>query len=71
MAVRAYLDHASTSPLRPVALAAMRPFLEESFGDPGRLHAEGRTTRVERLTTYFEFMTRMISFDWRSHLLRR
>jgi cysteine desulfurase len=46
MAVRAYLDHASTSPLRPVALAAMRPFLEESFGDPGRLHAEGRTTRV-------------------------
>jgi len=44
--MRAYLDHASTSPLRPAALAAMRPFLESSFGDPGRLHAEGRTTRV-------------------------
>ncbi len=24
----------------------MRPFLESSFGDPGRLHAEGRITRV-------------------------
>ena len=46
MTARAYLDHASTSPLRPAALEAMRPFLESSFGDPGRLHAEGRETRV-------------------------
>jgi cysteine desulfurase len=45
-AVRAYLDHASTSPLRDAAAVAMRPFLESSFGDPGRLHAEGRVTRV-------------------------
>jgi cysteine desulfurase len=43
---RAYLDHASTSPLRDAAYAAMRPYLEASFGDPGRLHAEGRATRV-------------------------
>jgi cysteine desulfurase len=43
---RAYLDHASTSPLRPVALEAMMPFLTEHHGDPGRLHAEGRATRV-------------------------
>jgi cysteine desulfurase len=43
---RAYLDHASTSVLRPESRAAMRPFFEESFGDPGRLHAEGRVTRV-------------------------
>jgi cysteine desulfurase len=43
---RAYLDHASTSPLRPAALEAMLPFLTEHHGDPGRLHAEGRTTRV-------------------------
>ena len=42
----AYLDHASTSPLRPAALAAMEPFLREHFGDPGRLHTPGRTTRV-------------------------
>jgi cysteine desulfurase len=43
---RAYLDHASTSPLRRVAFEAMLPFLTEHHGDPGRLHTEGRTTRV-------------------------
>jgi cysteine desulfurase len=43
---RAYLDHASTSPLRPVAFEAMVPFLRDHFADPGRLHEEGRTTRV-------------------------
>jgi cysteine desulfurase len=43
---RAYLDHASSSPVRPVALAAMLPYLEGHPADPGRLHAEGRVTRV-------------------------
>ena len=43
---RAYLDHASSSPLRPVALEAMLPFLREHHADPGRLHAEGHVTRV-------------------------
>ena len=43
---RSYLDHASTAPLRPVAFEAMVPFLTEHHGDPGRLHAEGRATRV-------------------------
>ncbi|MGQ0804287.1 MAG: cysteine desulfurase family protein [Actinomycetota bacterium] len=43
---RAYLDHASTSTLRPAALEAMLPFLREHHADPGRLHAEGRVTRV-------------------------
>lgn len=43
---RAYLDHASSSPLRPAVLDAMLPFLREHPGDPGRLHTEGRTTRV-------------------------
>jgi cysteine desulfurase len=43
---RAYLDHASSSPLRPAALAAMLPFLRDHPGDPGRLHAEGLTTRL-------------------------
>jgi cysteine desulfurase len=42
---RAYLDHASSSPLRPAALEAMLPFLRDHHGDPGRLHAEGRQTR--------------------------
>ena len=43
---RAYLDHASTSPLRPDAFEAMLPFLRDHHADPGRLHAEGRVTRV-------------------------
>lgn len=43
---RAYLDHASTSPLRPSALQAMLPYLTEHHGDPGRIHHEGRVTRV-------------------------
>src|SRR5256885_14584577 len=43
---RAYLDHASSSPLRPAALEAMLPYLREHHADPGRLHAEGRVTRV-------------------------
>jgi cysteine desulfurase len=44
--VRAYLDHASTAPLRPAALDAMLPYLREHHADPGRLHAEGHATRV-------------------------
>lgn len=66
--VRAYLDHASTSPLRPAALDAMRPFLEASFGDPGRLHAEGRATRValenarEQVGSFFGARAREVVF---------
>jgi cysteine desulfurase len=41
---RAYLDHASTSPVRPAALEAMLPWL--SSADPGRVHTEGRMARV-------------------------
>jgi cysteine desulfurase len=44
-AARAYLDHASTSPLRPEARAALVEQLDRT-GDPGRIHAEGLTTRV-------------------------
>jgi cysteine desulfurase len=43
---RAYLDHASSSLVRPAALEAMLPFLSGHPGDPGRLHEEGRMTRV-------------------------
>ncbi len=43
---RAYLDHASSSILRPAALEAMLPYLAGHPGDPGRIHQEGRTTRV-------------------------
>jgi cysteine desulfurase len=43
---RAYLDHASSSPLRPVALEAMLPYLRDHPADPGRVHSDGRVTRV-------------------------
>ncbi|MGH8971997.1 MAG: cysteine desulfurase family protein [Acidimicrobiia bacterium] len=41
---RAYLDHASSTPLRPAAAEAMAPWLSTP-GDPGRVHAEGRVAR--------------------------
>ncbi len=41
---RAYLDHASTSPIRPAAREAMWRWL--GCADPGRMHTEGRMARV-------------------------
>jgi cysteine desulfurase len=43
---RHYLDHASSSPLRPAAFEAMLPYLRDHHADPGRVHSEGKTTRV-------------------------
>ncbi|MDD9368934.1 MAG: aminotransferase class V-fold PLP-dependent enzyme [Acidimicrobiales bacterium] len=45
MTTRSYLDHASTSPLRPEARAALVAAFD-LVGDPGRIHAEGLSTRV-------------------------
>jgi cysteine desulfurase len=65
---RAYLDHASSAPLRPVALDAMLPFLREHHADPGRLHAEGRVTRValeaarEQVGAFFGARPREVMF---------
>jgi cysteine desulfurase len=41
---RVYLDHASTSPLRPAARTALLAWLDQA-GDPGRMHTEGLTAR--------------------------
>lgn len=43
---RHYLDHASTSPTRPEAVAAMVAWLGQPHGDPGRIHTEGMTARA-------------------------
>lgn len=47
---RHYLDHASTSPLRPVARDALVDAITRAsageFADPGRLHAEGMVARA-------------------------
>jgi cysteine desulfurase len=44
--MRAYLDHAATTPMRPEALAAMVPYLTEHFGNPSGSHAVARRARV-------------------------
>ncbi|HEU4677929.1 MAG TPA: aminotransferase class V-fold PLP-dependent enzyme, partial [Terrimicrobiaceae bacterium] len=52
-----YLDYNATTPLAPEALAAMLPFLGDSFGNPSSIHAAGRRARAavddsrERLAT--------------------
>lgn len=43
---RAYLDHASTVPLRPAARDALVAALDTLVGDPGRIHEEGMAARV-------------------------
>src|SRR5437868_5098122 len=46
----------------------MRPYLESTFGDAGRLHAEGRATRValetarEQVATFFGARPREVVF---------
>ncbi len=42
---RVYLDHASTTPARLEAVAALNEWAALPPGDPGRLHEEGRTVR--------------------------
>ena len=42
---RVYLDHASTTPARPEAVAALADWAALPPGDPGRLHEEGRLVR--------------------------
>ena len=41
-----YLDYNATTPLAPEAFAAMRPFLEQHFGNPSSIHAAGREARA-------------------------
>jgi cysteine desulfurase len=43
---RVYLDHIAATPLHPEAREAMRPFLEDRFGNPQSLHALGREARA-------------------------
>lgn len=44
--MRVYLDNAATTPMRKGVIEAMRPFLEEYFGNPSSIHAEGRKVRA-------------------------
>lgn len=44
---RHYLDHASTSPVRPAVIEAMTRSMRDGGGDPGRIHTEGMQARFE------------------------
>jgi cysteine desulfurase len=63
---RVYLDHASTSPLRPQVIDALLPWL--GAADPGRVHTEGRMARValeegrERVATLLGTRPRQVIF---------
>jgi cysteine desulfurase len=41
-----YLDYNATTPLAPEAREAMRPFLEDGFGNPSSIHSAGRRARA-------------------------
>jgi len=43
---RAYLDHASATPLRPQVIDALTAWLAMPAADPGRLHREGHVVRA-------------------------
>jgi cysteine desulfurase len=44
--VRAYLDHAATTPMRSEAVATMLPFLSDRFGNPSGGHGTARDARM-------------------------
>jgi cysteine desulfurase len=65
---RHYLDHASTSPTRPAAAAAVGEWLTFPHGDPSRIHTEGMTARValeearERVAGWLGVRSRQVVF---------
>ena len=40
-----YLDNAATTPLDPLVLDAMMPYMTDYFGNPSSTHAFGRKTK--------------------------
>jgi len=43
--VLTYLDHAATTPMRPVAVEAMLPFFSDRFANPSGSHRFARDAR--------------------------
>ncbi len=41
-----YLDYNATTPLDPIVLEAMLPFLQETYGNPSSIHSVGRRSRA-------------------------
>jgi cysteine desulfurase len=66
---RHYLDHASTTPLRPEASAAMAAWRDTGItADPGRVHTEGRIARAtledarDQVAEFFQVRSRQVIF---------
>jgi len=43
---RIYLDNAATTPLDPLVLEAMMPYMQDKFGNPSTIYSYGRETRL-------------------------
>ncbi len=43
---RIYLDNAATTPLDPVVLQTMLPYMQQQFGNPSSIYSYGRETRL-------------------------
>jgi len=46
MPTRIYLDHAATTPMLPEVIARMHSLMEDTWGNPSSIHAEGRTAKA-------------------------
>jgi cysteine desulfurase len=44
--MRVYLDNAASTPLDPQVLEAMMPYLQNNYGNPSSIHAEGRKAKA-------------------------
>ncbi|MCB0638606.1 MAG: cysteine desulfurase [Lewinella sp.] len=44
--MRIYFDNAATTPLDPEVIAAMTEVMQDAYGNPSSIHAEGRTART-------------------------
>ncbi len=43
---KVYFDHSATTPVDPLVVEAMVPFLKEKFGNPSSIHSYGREVKV-------------------------
>ena len=68
---RVYFDYNATTPLAPEVASAMRPFLDEAFGNPSSLHWAGERARTaiehaRRQVARFSFASQLKSFSRRA-----
>ncbi len=59
---KVYLDHVASTPILPEVREAMRPFLDEKFGNPASLHDWGEVAR-EALEAAREKVAQLIGAD--------